>query len=185
MGADIHMFVEYRNKKQAQEDQQQGRKPYWHCYGDRINPGRNYTLFAVLAGVRGVYDDSFIPKGRLEREEMGYISGSESHLYILDKPTGEVHEDSCCSREQAQKWHEHGCRIIDEKWVEHPDWHSHSWMTVEELEEAFNRYKVHATREWGEPITEAPLEYRALLASMKALEDDGENDVRVVFWFDN
>lgn len=185
MGADIHMFVEYRNKKRAQEDKQNGRKPYWYSYGDHMNPGRNYTLFAVLAGVRGNYEDSFEPKGRLERVEMGYMSGSGAHLYIVDKPTNEVREEGCCSREQAEIWAQYGSKIIEDKWVEHPDWHSHSWMTIEELEEAFERYKVHATQEWGEPITDVPLEYRALLASMKALEDGGENEVRVVFWFDN
>lgn len=185
MGADIHMFVEYRNKKWAQEDQQEGRKPYWISYGDETNLDRNYTLFGVLAGVRGNYEDSFIPKGKLQRDEMGYVSGSKAYLYIVDKPTEEVHEDGCCSREQAEKWTQYGCRIIEDKWIEHPEWHSHSWMTIEELEEAFNRYKVHATQEWGEPINNVPVEYRALLASMKALEDHGENEVRVVFWFDN
>ena len=67
MGADIHMYAEYRNKNQAQEDQKQGRKPYWYCYGDQINPGRNYTLFGILAGVRGQYEDSFEPKGCLKK----------------------------------------------------------------------------------------------------------------------
>lgn len=185
MGADIHMFVEYRNKERAQEDKTEGRKPYWYAYGGRVNPGRNYTLFAVLAGVRGQYDDSFDPKGILEKDEMGCISGREAHLYILDKPTSEIHEEGCCYREQAEKWAQYGRRIIKDKWIEHPNWHSHTWMSIEELEEAFNRYKAHATSEWGREVTDVPVEYRALLASMKALEDGGENEVRVVFWFDN
>jgi hypothetical protein len=58
-------------------------------------------------------------------------------------------------------------------------------MSIEELEEAFRRYKEHATAEWREPVHDVPLEYRALLVSMKALEDGGENEVRVIFWFDN
>lgn len=103
MGADIHMYVEYRNKERSQEELKLGRKPYWHCYGDRINPGRNYALFAVLAGVRGQYEDSFIPKGKLEKDEMGYISAKDAHLYIIDKPSDEIREEGCCSLEQAQR----------------------------------------------------------------------------------
>jgi hypothetical protein len=185
MGADIHMYVEYRNKKRAQEDQQQGRKPHWISYGDRTNPGRNYTLFGILAGVRGQYKDSFEPKGMVDTEEMGWASRGDAYMFIVDRPREEIHEEGCCSREDAERWTQYGCQIIEDKWIEHPDWHSHSWMSIEELEEAFERYKVHATQEWGELIHDVPLEYRALLASMKALEDGGENEVRVVFWFDN
>ena len=58
-------------------------------------------------------------------------------------------------------------------------------MDAEELEEAYRRYVKHASEEWGEEITKPPVEWRAIYASMKALEDDGENEVRVVFWFDN
>lgn len=58
-------------------------------------------------------------------------------------------------------------------------------MGTDELEEAFKRYVVRASAEWEEGITKPPVKYRALLASMKALEDGGENEVRVVFWFDN
>ena len=47
MGADIHMYVEYRNKRQAKDLETQGRDPYWHSFGERFNPGRNYTMFAV------------------------------------------------------------------------------------------------------------------------------------------
>lgn len=185
MGADIHMYVEYRNKKRAQEELTTRRKPYWYSYGDHMNPCRNYTLFAILAGVRGYYEDSFDPKGKLDLDEMSIAARHDAYLWIVDKPSHEVHCDGCVSRENAEMWQGYGRKIIDDKWIEHPDWHSHSWMSIKELEEAFERYKVHATVEWEEPVTDVPLEYRALLASMKALEDGGENEVRVVFWFDN
>lgn len=190
MGADIHMFVEYRNKKRAQEMKAEGRTSCWYGYGGRINPGRNYTLFGVLAGVRGQYRDSFMPKGKLDREEMGWSSRDANWLYIAENEKETDWENGVTTLETARKWEGYGCKIENDQngrpaWVEHPDWHSHSWMSIEELEEAFNRYKVHATSEWGEDVTDVPIEYRALLASMKALEDGGENEVRVVFWFDN
>jgi len=186
MGADIHMYVEYRNRKRAQEEQKTGRPSNWFSYGGQTNPGRNYTLFGILAEVRGHYPDSFEPKGKLDPDEMSWSARSDARLWITDQP----YEEGCCTLEQAQRWAERGLRIWHDEhgkptWVEHPDWHSHSWMTIEELEEAFSRYQVHATQEWGEPITGAPLEYRALLAAMRELEDGGENEVRVIFWFDN
>jgi len=190
MGADIHMFVEYRNKKRAQEDKTGGRKPYWYSYGNHTNPGRNYTLFGILAGVRGKYGDSFEPKGKLDREEMGWSSRDANWLYISENEKETNWEGGMTALETAKKWEGYGCKIENDQngvpsWVEHPEWHSHSWMSIEELEEAFKRYKVHATLDWGEDVTKPPVEYQALLASMKALEDDGENEVRVVFWFDN
>lgn len=190
MGADIHMFVEYRNKKRAQEDKANGRKPHWYSYGDRINPGRSYIMFGILAGVRGKYEESFEPKGKLDRGEMGWSSREASWFYISKDKSETDFENNIVSLETAKKWEGYGCRIENDQngepiWVEHPDWHSHSWMSTDELEEAFKRYIARASAEWGSTITKPPVEYRALLASMKALENGGENEVRVVFWFDN
>ena len=53
-----------------------------------------------------------------------------------------------------------------------------------ELEKAYKRYKAYASYEWGSKM-EVPVEWKAILAAMKALENKGENEVRVVFWFDN
>ena len=46
MGCDIHCYIEY---KPAGSDD-------WSDFGGRINPGRNYDLFAKLAGIRN-YDE--------------------------------------------------------------------------------------------------------------------------------
>lgn len=190
MGADIHMFVEYCSKKVIQELKKEGKKPYWHSYGGHINPGRNYTMFGVLAGVRGQYEDSFESKSKLNREEMGWSSRDANWFYINKDVAETDFENNITNIETARKWEGYDYRIKNDEhgepaWVEHPHWHSHSWMSIEELEEAFKRYVVHASTEWGVEINNVPLEYRALLASMKALEDDGKNEVRVVFWFDN
>jgi hypothetical protein len=32
---------------------------------------------------------------------------------------------------------------------------------------------------------DVPVEWKAILAAMKSLEDEGKNEVRVVFWFDS
>lgn len=58
------------------------------------------------------------------------------------------------------------------RWVEHPDWHSHAWLTPDEWEKAI-----------GKPNRYSP-EYQAILGTMRAFEAVG-CEARVVFWFDN
>jgi len=190
MGADIHMYVEYRNKKESKNRETRGDRPYWISYGDCINPGRNYCMFSVLAMVRGEYKDSFEPKGKIPWDLMSYSTRSDSHIYIYDKKDENKDREGFVSLEKAKSWEKYGCKIVYNEagkptHVENPDYHSHSWMDIKELEKAFRRYVKHASKDWGEKITKPGVEWRALLASMKALEDDGENEVRVVFWFDN
>jgi hypothetical protein len=189
MGADIHMFIEYRNKEHAQNAEKIGRKPYWWSFGDHLNPGRNYTMFAILAEVRGDYPESFEPKGILPRDEMSTAAAHEAYMYIVND------EDQCCENEHlesgyitrtnALKWAERGYAVIEDQWMEALDYHSHSWMNTAELEEAFQHYLKRQAEEWPDDEVRVPVEYQAMLAAMKALEQDGENEVRVVFWFDN
>jgi hypothetical protein len=78
--------------------------------------------------------------------------------------------------QNALRWIEGGCKVklkadntMDR--IEHPDWHTPSWLTASELERCID--------------TEGYVdEYKAILAAMKSLESSG-NDVRLVFWFDN
>jgi hypothetical protein len=190
MGADIHMYVEYRDKKVAKERDVRGEKPYWLAYGDRVNPGRNYTMFAILSCVRGEYEESFQPKGKLPREMMSWGASSDAFMHIYPKKHEDKEWEGFVTLEKATEWATWGRQIIlnengEPTYIEHPDWHSHSWMSIEELEQAYKIYAEKASQEWGEEITRPHVEWMALLASMKALEGDDENEVRVVFWFDN
>jgi hypothetical protein len=58
-------------------------------------------------------------------------------------------------------------------------------MNIAELEEAFQHYLKRQSEEWPDDEIRIPVEYQAMLAAMKVLEQDGDNEVRVVFWFDN
>lgn len=60
------------------------------------------------------------------------------------------------------------------------DGHSHSWLTLEEMCEVERRFKAIAG--YGFPVTVS-----AAIAAMEALRGAPpfENDVRLVFWFDN
>jgi len=176
MGCDIHMYVQYKEKKNAAEAEKEGRDPYWWDFGGGFNPGRNYTLFGILAGVRDNPEYSFEPKG-IPDFGLGWGARSDLYLYITEDP---IPGENCCTLEQAQSWRRPIVNDSNGKpwYTQHPDWHSHSWMTIKELEQAYRWYKKDTKYS---PC----LEYRALLKTMKALEDGGKNEVIVVFWFDN
>lgn len=55
-------------------------------------------------------------------------------------------------------------------------------ITNEQLNEMLNNAKENI-KDWS--TYEVPIEYQAVIDIMKTLEKKGENDVRVVFWFDN
>lgn len=167
MGADIHCYIEHARPK---------REDYWRAFGGRINPGRDYTMFAILAGVRGSEQPLIPPRGL--PPHLGWESNRDSHLFVSkDNPGGEGN----CSREQAVKWVAQGSATWQgeaQNFVTHPDWHSHSWMTPDEWEAAC------AAGEKANPAFPVDPEYYAMLAAMRELEKRGLV-VRVVFWFDN
>lgn len=168
MGCDIHMYVEYKRKKEQES--------HYYNYGGRINPGRNYYLFGLLSkGVRTNLDNGIPPKGL--PENISYSATHDYWIHVNDKYSEEGHEGYCTS-EQAEKWQTYGS-VYDKnsKRVSNPDWHSHSWLTAEELEQQIEVYKKET--EYGVGV-----EYMALLASMKEIENH-DYECRVVFWFDN
>ena len=192
MGCDIHMYFEYTDNETIEKSlrgEKNGRgeliKPYWRDIGGRINPGRNYAMFGFLSkGVRSDFENGFEPKGLPPFDDLGYSSRNDSVLYIIKN--GEPGENEA-TLEHALKWTESGFYKIhyrgdEPAWVDHPDWHSHSWLTTAEYEQAINNYMEYAKdEEWGEHV---PAEYGAMLAAMKYLEVNGFT-ARVVFWFDN
>jgi hypothetical protein len=93
-----------------------------------------------------------------------------------------------CSLDDAKRYEHYGNKIEmrDGKLyrVEHPDWRSHSWLTIPEFREVLNRYNKKYIAS-GEPMNERwGVEYRALLVAMEKLEKSGDQ-VRLVFFFDN
>lgn len=168
MGCDIHMYVEYKRKDSDFIDN----------FGSRINPGRNYTLFGLLAkGVRRDIPEGVEPKG-IPADKLGGRTEQDLHLYISDEY---ANHDGYCSLEKAIEW---GGQIIKDgagnpfKTL-HPDWHSHSWLTVEEYKRVIDLYRS----EYESTVGKEP-EYYALLASMEAFKNSGY-EPRIVYWFDN
>jgi hypothetical protein len=162
MGCDIYMYLEYKDPK---------RERVWWNGWPRINPARDYLLFGKLAGVREPDHQMFAPRGL--PTESNYYSQDDAYIFI-DKEESENY----CTLADAKRW---GRPIIerDGKPVKtlHPDWHSHSWLTLDEFSQALEK-KVK-----GQTYSHDP-EYFALQAAAKVLESAG-NEVRFVFWFDN
>lgn len=159
MGCDIHAYIEYKRKD--------GKN--WHGFGGRINPGRNYFLFGRLAdGVRG-NGPAVVPTRGIP-DDAGWEVRDDGFLFITEDGQG----DDCCTLEQAGQWAPGKEWKIHDK-IPHPDWHSHSWATTQEWEDAI--------KPCTEPGSQDP-EYVAILGAMKIFEEMGFVS-RVVYWFDN
>lgn len=170
MGCDAHMYVEY--KKESFRDN------YWSNVGGRINPGRNYWMFGLIAEVRCKFPNSLKPKGL--PENLGYQSNSDAHCYINDEYADDNNEYVTLAT--AERWAGYGEKIIyredGKPWkVTHPDWHSHTWLTYDEFKAVIDNYNSleNSTKE---------VEYEALLAMMESLNSNG-CESRLVIWFDN
>lgn len=181
MGADIHMYIEHREPG----------RDHWFSFGERINPGRDYGLFGYIAGVRHEVEPVVPLRGY--PADAGYSAQHDNHLLINDEYGKDG--DGWCTEEQARNWVKSGCskRIPakrDEKnqpmgadKVTHPDWHSHTWLTADELERAINAIESDAQRmKW--PNSKVDVEYHGVIGAMRAMEAKGR-EVRAVIWFDN
>lgn len=167
MGCDIHAYIEYRHDAEN----------YWRSFGGRINPGRDYSMFQRIAGVRGVADPVAAPRGL--PENLGYAAQDDRRIYI-----SESEGEGTCTMEQATRYvQECGCEFITDKesnkpiWVTHPDWHSHSWLTADEWELAMELSAV-------DNVFPPQVSYHGVLGAMRSMEACGAH-VRIVFWFDN
>lgn len=166
MGCDIHGYIEHRPPDCE----------YWNGFGGRINPGRNYALFGYLAGVRGTGPAMFPVRGI--PHDCAYEANGDWWLYVDDRF---AYADEGTSVANAEKWHKNGCAIERNAdgtiaKVEHPDWHTPSWVSADELEKAV------AQSEQG--YSKRSIAYRAVIAAMRSLEAEGQQ-ARFVFWFDN
>ena len=171
MGCDIHCYIETQRYPHSKE-------PWWpfNYYG--LNPGRDYKMFTLLAGVRGYDDLEPVYAQRGLPNDLSWSVRIENQIFVCPEPDAEGQTDP----ETAARWVRHGDSKWEDdehKWVTHPDWHSHSWLTTDEFEKVLKVYSDTKDEYGGVGPS-----YRAVLAAMKAFEDAGE-PARLVFWFDN
>lgn len=130
MGCDIHPFIDYDDFITREGE------PWVSCFAGRVDLGRNYTLFALMAGVR--YDENrmdgklplFEPRGL--PANVSWKVREEYYRFIEDDSTWE----RAVSSTDAERWVKAGYSTYsdDEKYVSGPDWHSASWLNADELE---------------------------------------------------
>lgn len=206
MGCDIHLFVEYRRRKERTVTEDLGIKdkegnPKTITYnldskwgtGYTIRNGwseRVYGMFALLNNVRNYWENKYKPLP--DRGLPDDVSEDTLRHYCHKVVTDEEYEKNeerywnsdynYCCKSDASKWIERGYSkqyiINGEEYVSGPDWHSPNWCTTQELEECYN--KVFSKKWSGDYI-----EWAALIGAMKGYEASGEFECRAVFWFDN
>jgi hypothetical protein len=172
MGCDIHCYVEHTASDQRG----------WSSFGGRINPGRDYRMFAILADVRNYGDVTLevVVSPRGFPADASWQAKSDNCCWVRESPDDTGQE---CSLASAEDWVERGLsHWVGEgkKQVTQPDWHSHSWLTPDEWQAALFRRGEAVQGGWGQYDPE----YDALLAAMRAFESRG-GMARIVFWFDN
>lgn len=182
MGCDIHTYVEF-GKRPAPD-----REVYWETF-TRNGGSRNYLMFGVLAGVRVDAVKRFDPKGMPEGG-LSYRTSEDYWVHVAPENHPEwADTDGWCSLESAERWVASGSSVgeRDESGRLHrvsgPDWHSHSWLTADELESALHCYREAVPKYWPTE-TDAPAEWVAMLAAMRSFEASGY-ETRIIFWFDN
>jgi len=171
MGCDIHCVIEYTYHYTDR---------WWSSFsGSGFNPGRNYLMFALLAGVRAYHAQGLFPRRGLPETVSWQTTDAVS--FVIDDEGAARGHDRRCSREDAEKWVQKGySRYLDQvrTMITNPDWHTFSWLTADELLEVLKRYQ-ELTK------VPAPAPYQAIHAALFALTRSGEYKARVVFWFDN
>ncbi|MDR2146406.1 MAG: hypothetical protein LBE91_08115 [Tannerella sp.] len=179
MGCDIHLHVELRKKSNNGQFKQSG---FRDKFSDRI-----YGMFARLANVRNYNGVKHLPqRGIPENISPSTFRG----IYKLIVPDSEYNNESDMEyyypAKSANRWLKEGSSHVVElygkEYCSNPDWHSYNWCTPDEM--AWCVEDTFWDRETGKLYGDY-IEWTALTAYMKALEDNGNNEVRAVFWFDN
>ena len=159
MGCDIHLFIEYKENTSNN----------WWCFGSEINPGRNYSIFAHLCGVRNYHNIKPITEPRGLPDDVSFdVLSANTYCMSDHKDCG----DDFIYKPEAIKLILKGyAKPYGNDRIVRPDWHSHSWATAKELNQVLKEINCNA-------------EWEVVLAILKKFEELGK-DTRIVFWFDN
>ena len=161
MGCDIHLYPEARRLPDGE----------WFSVAGSMNPGRDYDLFGKIAGLRSSEPSMYEVRGL--PGQLGFWARSDNQIFITADGGGDY-----ATLAEAERWVASGSsEWTDERkvFVTHPDWHSHTHLSVAEMRSA-----LEAPSKWGE----RDVEYWGVLAMMEEIERRG-HEGRFVIWFDN
>lgn len=196
MGCDIHFKLERRLKNTTENP----KKNKWNTTDYSIDAEygeRSYWMFAHMANVRSYWDNENFPEPKGLPEDISDRTKLSCSLLCpkTEKRTYEA-QDREIHRDKYEEWTKWNKDLkfeftdyydyLNEYYdaMYHVDMHSHSWLTTEEYEDCFN--KAYKREENSETVyLDGYLEWYILLQRMKAYEEFGKYDVRIVFWFDN
>jgi len=146
--------------------------------------GRNYPAFAQLAGVRGDHGIMQDPEGvpddaspAVWKTIMILVDDGNHDDEDEDEDTRNV---SVMTAETAQKYGRTRVERRGRSWVQHPDFHTPSFYTLEGLNGG-----IYANKVEGLPVEHIVEELCKALASLATAYNLPDTDVRTVFWFDN
>ena len=169
MGCDIHPHIEYRKHDQ-----------WWHYCTPWIL--RNYLFFGLIAAVR-VKDVQMVATKGFPIKDATYETKAAFGMTVT---SATCEWGGCGSLITPERAAEKGYQYLEEGLMEHPDHHTPSWLTTEELREVIRAYTVY-------PVRDSPYRARSLkvkqqipdeiAAAYQAMKTLGES--RLVFWFDN
>lgn len=167
MGADIHTYVETVKDGYAESVA-------------KLYLPRDYNLFGVLAGVRGIYPPIIEPRG--VPDNLGWMADSEYHLLMVDESDitpeniliGQFSDSRLITRDKAQYFLDVGWSTSPRQgYITNPDFHSATYFSPSEYESVLSSYKYSTE-------TAPPREYEALASFLYGLEK-----ARLVMWFDS
>jgi hypothetical protein len=171
MGCDIHAFIEFEKFE-----------TYWSLTETPLNIPRDYKLFSVLAFGDGGYTDD------LPHPPRGLPSNLSFDVrYYFYTPVEEVMKQMESTGWQTKKfnpeeylqdtWESAAQEYSQYRLLPTPEFHTHSWLTLDELKESLSY--GHLTKKDISP------EFCAIIAGMEELAARyGKGKVRLVFSFD-
>lgn len=172
MGCDIHLFIEYKVPSKFPN------RETFYSFGGEMWRNRNYNIFAKLAGIRNGYNIKPISKPRGLPEDIGDEAKARNELFIFNSKN---EEEDYITPEEAEKYIAQGSsKRIDENHIAHPDWHSHSWVTADELDQVFADPLVDFYK-YPDCVDYA---WIAIRDTLRSFEKQG-CQARIVFWFDS
>ena len=171
MGCDIHLHLEYCVYGTPTD----GSPKYWSYMGE-LHPGRNYDVFAGMAGVRGHFDYTVEPKGY--PEDISWWTASEIFKVVVADE--DVEWDHHVGKTQADqyvnlRWSV-PVKVGQEltKYITNPTYHTPSWLSTEEYGSVIRRVGKE----------NAGVGFVGILAMMESMANAGV-ECRLVFAFDN
>lgn len=172
MGTDIHAFVEYVGPWEA----------YWSLSRSELNLTRDTRLFAAIAlGAEGDTDTLPVPPRGFPEDcsedvRDGFLVDADEYRELFElmyEETGDALAEQIAA--DLPEWLRR--TFAGSGRVPNPDLHTASWLRLSELEACV------ATA--GLTLAGLRPDVRAVVGAMRALvEDLGDDQVRLVFWFD-